>query len=148
VAAATPKEGGLLTGCATIKLMPGNQKAVLVVEDDVFLAQLLTNRLERAGLNVVRAGDGEEALRVLKSTKPDLILLDIILPKKSGFEVMEEIQKDPMLKSAPIVIISNLGQDEDVARGKQLGAIEYYVKAQTSIDDLVGKIQELLGVSR
>ena len=123
-----------------------SQKTVLVVEDDTFLAQLLTNRLQRAGLTVTRAGDGEEALRILKNTKPDLILLDIILPKKSGFEVMEEIQKDPLLKRAPIVIISNLGQDEDMARGRQLGAIEYYVKAQTSIEDLVNKVQEILGV--
>jgi len=124
-----------------------SQKTVLVVEDDTFLAQLLTNRLSRAGLTVTRAGDGEEALRILKNTKPDLILLDIILPKKSGFEVMEEIQKDPLLKRAPIVIISNLGQDEDMARGRQLGAIEYYVKAQTSIEDLVSKVQQILGVA-
>ena len=127
--------------------MTDSQKTVLVVEDDTFLAQLLTNRLQRAGLAVTRAGDGEEALRILKNTKPDLILLDIILPKKSGFEVMEEIQKDPLLKRAPIVIISNLGQDEDMARGRQLGAIEYYVKAQTSIEDLVSKVQQILGVA-
>ncbi len=127
--------------------MTDNQKSVLVVEDDTFLAQLLTNRLSRAGLAVTRAADGEEALSDLKNAKPDLILLDIILPKKSGFEVMEEIQKDPMLKRASIVIISNLGQDEDMARGRQLGAIEYYVKAQTSIDELVGKVQQILGVS-
>ena len=128
-------------------MMTDSQKTVLVVEDDTFLAQLLTNRLSRAGLTVTRAGDGEEALRILKNTKPDLILLDIILPKKSGFEVMEEIQKDPLLKRAPIVIISNLGQDEDMARGRQLGAIEYYVKAQTSIEDLVSKVQQILGVA-
>ena len=127
--------------------MTDSQKTVLVVEDDTFLAQLLTNRLQRAGLTVTRAGDGEEALRILKNTKPDLILLDIILPKKPGFEVMEEIQKDPLLKRAPIVIISNLGQDEDMARGRQLGAIEYYVKAQTSIEDLVSKVQQILGVA-
>jgi CheY-like chemotaxis protein len=123
-------------------------KDVLVVEDDAFLAQLLTNRLSRAGLTVTRAGDGEEALRILKNAKPDLILLDIILPKKSGFEVMEEIQKDPLLKRVPIVIISNLGQEEDIRRGRQLGAIEYYVKAQTSIEDLINKVQEILGVAR
>jgi len=128
-------------------MMTDSQKTVLVVEDDTFLAQLLTNRLSRADLTVTRAGDGEEALRILKNTKPDLILLDIILPKKSGFEVMEEIQKDPLLKRAPIVIISNLGQDEDMARGRQLGAIEYYVKDQTSIEDLVSKVQQILGVA-
>ncbi len=127
--------------------MSGNLKSVLVVEDDPFLGSLLPNRLSKAGFSVTRASDGEEALEMLKTMKPDLILLDIILPKKSGFEVMEEIQKDPLLKRAPIVIISNLGQDEDVARGRQLGAIEYYIKAQTSIEDLVGKVEQLLGVA-
>ncbi len=122
-------------------------KTVMIVEDDSFLSQLLSNRLGRDGLNIIRAGDGEEALGVLKNTRPDLILLDLILPKKSGFEVMEEIQRNPLLKKAPIVIISNLGQDDDISRGKQLGAIEYYVKAKISIEDLVTKVQELLNSS-
>jgi DNA-binding response OmpR family regulator len=122
-------------------------KIVMVVEDDLFLAQLLSNRLSREGISVIRAGDGEEALSLLKNTKPDLILLDIILPKKSGFEVMEEIQRNPLLKRAPIVIISNLGQDDDISRGRQLGAVEYYVKAKVSIEDLVIKVQELLASS-
>ena len=121
-----------------------SNKIVMVVEDDPFLAQLLSNRLGREGLTVVRAGDGEEALNLLKGAKPDLILLDLILPKRSGFEVMEEIQKNSLLSKVPIVIISNLGQDDDIARGKQLGAIEYYVKAKISIEDLVTKVQELL----
>jgi two-component system phosphate regulon response regulator PhoB/two-component system alkaline phosphatase synthesis response regulator PhoP len=119
-------------------------KVVMIVEDDTFLSQLLSNRLTRDGLTIIRAGDGQEALDILKDTKPDLILLDLILPKKSGFEVMEEIQKNPLLKRAPVVIISNLGQDDDISRGKQLGAIEYYVKAKISIEDLVNKIQDLL----
>jgi DNA-binding response OmpR family regulator len=71
--------------------------------------------------------------------------LDVILPKKNGFEVLEEIRQDPGLTHLPIIIISNLGQDTDVARGKDLGAIEYYVKAQTSIDDLVLKIKAFIG---
>lgn len=120
------------------------KKTVLVVEDDVFLSQLLRNRLSKEGINVIGARDGEEALKILRSEKPDLILLDLILPKKSGFEVLEEIQSDPLLERAPTIIISNLGQDSDVARGKTLGAIEYFVKAQTSIDDLIVKIKDFL----
>ncbi len=121
-----------------------DNKTVMVVEDDLFLVQLLANRLTQAGLNVIKASDGDEALTLLKGTKPDLILLDLILPKKSGFEVMEEIQKNPLLKRAPIIIISNLGQDDDISKGKKLGAIEYYVKAKTSIEDLVSKVEEVL----
>ena len=119
---------------------------VLLVEDDPFLSSLLKNRLQKEGLEVNLAKDGEEALNSLKSAKPDLILLDLILPKKSGFEVMEEIRNDPQMQSqeVPIIIISNLGQPEDISRGEELGAIEYFVKAKTSIDELVNKIKDFL----
>jgi len=119
---------------------------VLLVEDDPFLSSLLKNRLQKEGLEVNLAKDGEEALNSLKSAKPDLILLDLILPKKSGFEVMEEIRNDPQMQSqeVPIIIISNLGQPEDISRGQDLGAIEYFIKAKTSIDELVQKIKDFL----
>lgn len=122
----------------------GVKKRILLAEDDIFLTQLLTTRFQRAGIDVIKSSDGEDVLNILKSTAPDLILLDIILPKKSGFEVMEEIRSNPLLKDGPIIIISNLGQDSDIARGKQLGAAEYLIKAQTSIDDLVAKVKEFL----
>jgi len=119
---------------------------VLLVEDDPFLSSLLKNRLQKEGIEINLAKDGEEALNSLKSAKPDLILLDLILPKKSGFEVMEEIRNDPQMQSqeVPIIIISNLGQPEDISRGQDLGAIEYFIKAKTSIDELVQKIKDFL----
>lgn len=115
---------------------------ILLVEDDPFLSSLLKNRLEKEGLDVSLARDGEEALNFLISNIPDLILLDLILPKKSGFEVMDAIRSDPQIQSGetPIIIISNLGQPEDVQRGQELGAVEYFIKAETSIEDLVKKI--------
>ena len=115
---------------------------ILLVEDDPFLSSLLKNRLEKEGLDVFLARDGEEALNFLISNIPDLILLDLILPKKSGFEVMDAIRSDPQIQSGetPIIIISNLGQPEDVQRGQELGAVEYFIKAETSIEDLVKKI--------
>ena len=112
-------------------------KTLLLVEDDPFLSSLLKTRLANEGFIVLYAGDGEVALETLKKEKPDLMLLDLILPKKSGFEVMEAIQSDPQLNRVPIVIITNLGQDSDIARGKELGAVAYFVKAKTSIDHLV-----------
>ena len=123
---------------------------VLLVEDDPFLSSLLKNRLQKEGLEVNLAKDGEEALNSLKSAKPDLILLDLILPKKSGFEVMEEMRADPQMQfqELPIIIISNLGQPEDISRGQALGAIEYFVKAKTSIDELVEKIKGFLAKAR
>ncbi len=123
------------------------KKTVLVVEDEEFLSRLLQNRLAKEDILVLLAKDGEEAIKVLKTEKPDLILLDLILPKKSGFDVLEDIKSDPTLQRAPTIIISNLGQDSDVARGKSLGAVEYFVKAQTSIDDLIVKIKNFLKMS-
>ncbi len=124
--------------------MPQGDKKVLVAEDDVFLSQLLSTRLEKAGINVLKAFDGEEALEIIKKERPDLILLDIILPKKSGFEVAEEVASNPMLRGTPIIITSNLGQDSDVAIGKSLGVVEYLVKAKINVDDLVTKVQSHL----
>jgi len=122
-----------------------SKKRVLVAEDDPSLSQILSSRLTRAGVEVVKAKDGEEALRVIRETKPDLVLLDLILPGKyDGFEVLQKMREDPTLDSRSVVIISNLGQESDMERVKQLGAVEYFVKAKTSIDDLVNRIKTLL----
>ena len=122
---------------------------ILLVEDDPFLSSLLKNRLQKEGFDVVYAHDGEEALAVLRTTPVQLALLDIILPKRSGFEVMEDIRTDMQIKlqnaDLSVIIISQLGQPEDMRRGKELGAIEYFVKAKTSIDDLVGRIKDFVG---
>ena len=120
------------------------EKKILLVEDDQFLSSLLKNRLTREGVNVLHARDGQEAIDFLKQGKPDLILLDLILPKRSGFEVMEKIKEDPQLQNPPIIIISNLGQPEDIQKGQDLGAVEYFIKAKTSIDDLIGNILDFL----
>jgi DNA-binding response OmpR family regulator len=121
---------------------------ILLVEDDPFLSSLLKNRLKKEGFEVIHARDGEEAITSLQTTPVQLVLLDIILPKRSGFEVMEEIKTDMQVKlqnaNLPIIVISNLGQPEDMERGKELGAIEYFVKAKTSIDDLVGRVKEFI----
>ncbi len=114
---------------------------ILVVEDDKFLRLLLEKKLKNENFEVVSAIDGEEALEKIVTEKPDLILLDIILPKKSGFLVLEEINKDENLKKIPVFIISNLGQPEDIERGKNLGAKEYFVKAGLSLDELLKKIK-------
>lgn len=119
-------------------------KKILLIEDDPFLSSLLGNRLRKEGLDVAVAKSGSEAVKALKSENPDLVLLDLILPGKSGFEVMEEIKSDPQAPKAPIIIISNLGQETDIERGKELGAVEYIVKARISIDELVEKIKNFL----
>lgn len=117
---------------------------ILLAEDDPFLASLLKTRLEKESFEVRIVKDGEEALKTLRAENFDLLLLDIILPKKSGFELIEEIRLDPRLQKTSIMIISNLGQPEDVARGQKSGVIEYFIKAKTSIDDLASKIKQAI----
>jgi DNA-binding response OmpR family regulator len=84
----------------------------------------------------------------MKTFLPDLILLDLILPGKSGFEVMEEINADPQAQKTPIIVLSNLGQDTDMTRGKGLGAVQYVVKARITIDDLVKQIRDFLAANK
>lgn len=116
------------------------QKKLLLVEDDPFLSSLLKARLAKEGFEVSYAADGEEALEMVRKEKPDLVLLDLILPKKSGFEVLEIMRDDPRLIKLPVMIVSNLGQESDIARGKELGAVAYFIKAKTSIDVLAKEI--------
>ena len=125
-----------------------NSKTVLIVEDDIFLSNLLTTRLQKDGVGVLKATDGEEALDMLRKNKPSLMTLDIIIPKKSGFEVMEEMQSDSMLRGIPTIIISNLGQEADISRAKSLGAIAYFIKAQVSIDEIVLRIKNFLATGK
>lgn len=119
-------------------------RKILLVEDDPFLVTLLKAKLSREGFEILHAKDGQEAIDILRKGKPDLILLDIILPQKSGFEVLEEVRSDPQLRGIPVIIISNLGQTGDIEKGKELGVIEYFVKAKISVDELSDKVKEFL----
>jgi CheY-like chemotaxis protein len=120
-------------------------KNILLVEDEQFLAKLLKSRLEKEGqLKVIVAQDGLEALKFVKETEFDLILLDLILPKLSGFEILETIHSDPRLQNTPVIIISNLGQESDVTRGQSLGAVEYFIKARVSMEQLIEQVKKFL----
>jgi DNA-binding response OmpR family regulator len=121
-----------------------DKPTILLVEDDPFLSSILQLKLDKENFKTIRAADGEEALNLLieQGIKPDAILLDLILPKKNGFEVLETIRQDPTLEKLPVIIISNLGQPSDIDRGKALGVIDYFVKAKLSVDELVNKVKE------
>lgn len=112
-------------------------KKILLIEDEPLLGNLLKQRLEKEGYLIYLAKNGEEGLNFLKKEKFDLILLDIILPKISGFELMENLKQDPEVNKAPIVVVSNLGQDQDILKGQNLGAVNYFIKAQITIEELV-----------
>ncbi len=120
------------------------RKTVFVIEDDRFLSSLIKARLEKDGYAVIQAFDGEEGLNALKQAKTDIIVLDLILPKMSGFEVLEAISTNPLMNRIPLIILSNLAQESDILKAKQFGATEYFVKVKVSIDDLVNKINSIL----
>ena len=120
-------------------------KKILLIEDDPFLSSLLKNRFTKEGYEIQLAQTGDLGIMAAKQGGFDLILLDLILPGKSGFEVMEQINMDPLIQKVPILIISNLGQDSDVEKGRELGAVGYLIKAKTSIDTLISKAKEFIG---
>lgn len=119
-------------------------KKILAVEDDKFLSGLVAKKLSAAGFTMMHAANGEEALKMIEEDKPDLILLDLLLPEMSGFEVLEKIKADPLTKDIPVILFSNLGQKEDIEKGVKLGANKYLVKATVVLDDLVREIQDLV----
>jgi len=120
------------------------KRKILIIEDEKDLRFFLKTALTQAGFEVKEAIDAEEALEKIKEEKPDLILLDIILPGKSGFDFLIEIKKDPEFESIPIIIVSNLGQREEIQKGLELGAKDYIVKANFTLDEIVKKVKDAL----
>ena len=119
-------------------------RRILLAEDDRFLRKAAETALKRHGFTVVPAVDGEEALRLARAEPPDLVLLDLIMPKLQGFEVLRALKADPGTAPIPVVILSNLGQDGDVKQAMEAGAAGYFVKANLSLQDLVKRVGELV----
>ncbi|MBZ1356396.1 MAG: response regulator [Candidatus Nealsonbacteria bacterium] len=118
---------------------------ILVVEDDKFLRELITQKLSREGYDVYEGVDGEDGVKKAKENKPDIILLDLILPGIDGFEVLAKIKEDSDLVNVPVVILSNLGQRDDVERGLKLGAVDFLIKAHFTPGEIIEKVQKILG---
>ena len=118
---------------------------LLVVEDDVALREIYSVRLTAEGYTVVVAGDGEEALAVAVREKPDLILSDVMMPKISGFDMLDILRSTPEMKSVKVIMMTALSSEEQRARGESLGADRYLVKSQVGIEDVVNAIHEILG---
>ena len=115
---------------------------LLIIEDEVDLAKVLEEKFVNEGFQVVKiAHDGMEATSLIKSFRPDIILLDLLLPKKDGFQILEELKDDPELKHIPVIVLSNLGEDEEIKRALSLGAKDYYVKVQHPIKEIVEKVK-------
>ena len=121
-----------------------NQPKVLVIEDDQRINKVYIAKLSVEGIKVATAIDGEEGLRKVYSELPDLIILDLMLPKKSGFDILKEIKADSKVKDIPVLILSNLAQEKEIEEGMALGAEGYIVKSNVSVQQVVEKIKEAL----
>jgi len=117
---------------------------ILLVEDDPFLSEMYTTKLTADGFEVELASDGKEALKKISATKPDLVLLDIVLPKMDGFEVLETMKKDPAMSQIIVIALTNLGQKEEVEKGLALGADDYIIKAHYTPSEVVNKVRQIL----
>lgn len=121
------------------------KKKILFIEDTSSLQKAVAIVFEKDGYEILSALDGEEGLRIMKKEHPDVVLLDLILPKKDGFAVLEEMSMDPTLKNIPVVVLSNLGEGESIERALSLGAKMYLVKTDYHLDEVVKKIKQVLG---
>jgi len=121
---------------------------VLVAEDDKFLIKAYSSKLKKEGFEAILAVDGEEAISQAMAKSPEIILLDLVMPKKDGFEVLSELKQSDKTRNIPVVVLSNLGQEEDIDRCKALGADDYLVKSSISINDVVEKIREILAKTK
>lgn len=125
------------------KVIPSGEK-ILIVEDDHFLRELISKKMEKEGFEVTEASDGEEAFRKIEKNRPSLILLDLILPGIHGFEILRKIKEENSTKGIPVIILTNLGQRDEVEQGINLGAEDFLVKAHHTIDEIIDKVRKVL----
>lgn len=117
---------------------------ILMIEDDLFLRKVYRDKFDHEGFVFIEATNGVEGTNKVISEKPDLILLDLVLPKKNGFDLLLEIRSSPETKDIPVIILSNLGQEADVQSGLELGANDYLVKTEISLSEVVARVKKFL----
>ena len=121
------------------------KRKILIVEDDPFLLQMYVTKMEMAGHDVLQAETGSAGLKAAQDNAPELVLLDILLPELDGFEVLRAMQDDERLKGTPVILLTNLGQKEDIEKGLELGAVDYLIKAHFTPQEVMEKIDKALG---
>ena len=130
----------------TNKTTNSPKKLILVAEDAVFYAKIYQTKLSAEGFDVEVVPNGEEALKHMEERKPDLLLLDLIMPIKDGFQVLESIKNNTKYQDIKVIVLSNLGQEEDIKKAKSYGVTDYLVKADISIQDLIKKVNLTLNL--
>ena len=119
-------------------------KKILIVEDDKFLRELVSQKLVREGYQISEAADGEDGINKIEKEKPDLVLLDLILPGINGFKVLAKMKTNTVLSEIPVIILSNLGQKTDIEKGLKMGASDYLIKAHFTPGEIIKKIKTVL----
>jgi len=126
------------------KNMKQEKTKVLIVEDEEMLVNMYISKFEKEGFEPIKALNGREGLELAKKENPAIVLLDIIMPEMDGFMVLKELKVDPKTKNIPVIMLTNLGQDEDIQKGNKLGAKDYLVKANLTPAQVVDKVKEIL----
>ena len=125
--------------------MAKNTKStILIAEDDEILLRALYLVFHTAEYTIATASDGQTALQMTERLKPDVILLDLIMPKLNGFDYLRDLKANPTLKNIPVIVLSNLGDQENIDKAKSLGAMDYFVKSDTDLSVLAEKVKKLL----
>jgi len=124
--------------------MGDTPRRILIIEDDEFISDVYQKKLALEGYSVDLARDGEEALRKIREQKPDLVLLDIMIPLKDGFQVLSDMRNDSSLSDIRVMVMSNLSQGKDIARAKELGAVDYIVKSNVGLPEIVARVRRQL----
>jgi CheY-like chemotaxis protein len=117
---------------------------ILIIEDEDFLTQALEDNLVLEGYVIEKAVDGQEAVEKIIKSKPDLVLLDLLMPKKDGFYVLEKIRNDSVCRNIPIIALSNLGEDMVIEKAKAAGVKDYLIKSEHSVEDIIKKVKEYI----
>jgi DNA-binding response OmpR family regulator len=118
---------------------------ILLIEDDPFLSSMYSTKFEMENFSVLAAVDGEKGLKLALTERPDVILLDIIMPKMNGFEVLEKLKDSTITKDVPVILLTNLNQKDEIEKGMSLGATDYLIKAHFMPSEVVDKIKKVIG---
>lgn len=121
-----------------------NSHTILLAEDDQFLQRMYSAKLTKEGFRVVVASDGEKALAIMAENPPALVLLDVLMPKKDGFAVLEAMRANPKLKDIPAILLTNLGEAEDIKRARRLGVSDYLIKAHFLPSEVIGVVRKYI----
>lgn len=124
--------------------MTTKKPTILLVEDDQMISTMYQTKFSMEGYAIEVAMDGQEGLEKVRSIKPDILLLDVILPKVDGFAILKEMKSDPATAKIPVILLTNLGQDDDVKKGKSLGADDYFIKSNHTPAEIVQKVASMM----